>query len=122
MVVTAVVCSLALWPSYDSAVALGIQVVVSAGTLNGGALGVFLLRRRVERLLDATHALSHRDPLTGLFNRRYLIEQAPRIWRQARRDGTCVAAMVLDIDHSSSSTTPTATPPGTPSSAPSPRR
>jgi diguanylate cyclase (GGDEF)-like protein len=99
MVVTAVVCSLALWPSYDSAVALGIQVAVSAGTLNGGALGVFLLRRRVERLLDATHALSHRDPLTGLFNRRYLIEQAPRIWRQARRDGTRVAAMVLDIDH-----------------------
>jgi diguanylate cyclase (GGDEF)-like protein len=99
MAVTTVVCFLALWPSYDSPVAFGIQVVVSAGTLNGGALGVFLLRRRVERLLDATHALSHRDPLTGLFNRRYLIEQAPRIWRQARRDGTRVAAMVLDIDH-----------------------
>ena len=90
---------LALWPSYDSAVALGIQVVVSAGTLNGGALGVFLLRRRVQRLLDATQALSHLDPLTGLSNRRYLVEQAPRIWRQARRDGTRVAAMVLDIDH-----------------------
>jgi diguanylate cyclase (GGDEF)-like protein len=99
MVVTAVVCLLALWPSYDSAAALGIQVVVSAGTLNGGALGVFLLRRRVQRLLDATQALSHLDPLTGLANRRYLMEQAPRIWRQARRDGTRVAAMVLDIDH-----------------------
>jgi diguanylate cyclase (GGDEF)-like protein len=99
MAVTAVVCLLALWPSYDSAAALGIQVVVNAGTLNGGALGVFVLRRRVQRLLDATQALSHLDPLTGLFNRRYLIEQAPRIWRQARRDGTRVAAMVLDIDH-----------------------
>ena len=99
MVVTAVVCLLALWPSYDSVAALGIQVVVSAGTLNGGALGVFLLRRRVQRLLDATQALSHLDPLTGLANRRYLTEQAPRVWRQARRDGTRVAAMVLDIDH-----------------------
>ena len=99
MVVTAVVCLLALWPSYDSAAALGIQVAVSAGTLNGGALGVFLLRRRVQRLLDATQALSHLDPLTGLSNRRYLTEQAPRVWRQARRDGTRVAAMVLDIDH-----------------------
>jgi diguanylate cyclase (GGDEF)-like protein len=99
MGVTTLVCLLALWPSYDSAVSLGIQVAVSAGTLNGGALGVFLLRRRVQRLLDATQELSHRDPLTGLFNRRYLLEQAPRIWRQARRDGTRVAAMVLDIDH-----------------------
>ena len=99
MAVTTAVCLLALWPSYDSAAALGIQVVVNAGTLNGGALGVFLLRRRVQRLLDATQALSHLDPLTGLSNRRHLIEQAPRVWRQARRDGTRVAAMVLDIDH-----------------------
>jgi diguanylate cyclase (GGDEF)-like protein len=99
MVVTTAVCLLALWPSYESVAGLGIQVAVSAGTLNGGALGVFVLRRRVERLLDATAALSHPDPLTGLFNRRYLIEQAPRMWRQARRDGTRVAAMVLDIDH-----------------------
>jgi diguanylate cyclase (GGDEF)-like protein len=99
MVVTTVVCLIALSPSYDSAVGVGIQVGVSAATLNGGALGVFLLRRRVERLLGATQALSHLDPLTGLFNRRFLIEQAPRIWRQARRDGTRVAAMVLDIDH-----------------------
>ena len=67
--------------------------------LNAGALGVFVLRRRVQRLLVATQTLSRLDPLTGLFNRRYLVEQAPRMWRQARRDGTRVAAMVLDLDH-----------------------
>ncbi len=39
------------------------------------------------------------DPLTGLHNRRYLAEQATRVWRQARRDGTRVVAMVLDLDH-----------------------
>jgi diguanylate cyclase (GGDEF)-like protein len=99
MLVTAVVCLLALWPSYDSALALGIQVGVSAGTLNGGALGVYVLRRRVQRLLVATQTLSHLDPLTGLYNRRFLVEQAPRLWRQARRDGTRVAALVLDLDH-----------------------
>jgi diguanylate cyclase (GGDEF)-like protein len=99
MVVTTVVCLIALWPSYDSAAALGIQVWVSAGTLNAGALGIFLLRRRVQRLLIATQTLSQLDPLTGLYNRRFLVEQAPRMWRQARRDGTRVAAMVLDLDH-----------------------
>jgi diguanylate cyclase (GGDEF)-like protein len=99
MVVTVGVCLVALWPSYDSAVGLGIQVGVSAGTLNAGALGIYVLRRRVQRLLVATQTLSHLDPLTGLHNRRFLVEQAPRIWRQARRDGTRVAAMVLDLDH-----------------------
>ena len=99
MVVTVVVCLVALWPSYDSAMALGIQVGVSAGMLNAGSFGVFILRRRVQRLLVATQMLSNLDPLTGLYNRRYLVEQAPRLWRQARRDGTRVAAMVLDLDH-----------------------
>jgi diguanylate cyclase (GGDEF)-like protein len=99
MLATTVACAVALWPSYDNAVGLGVQVGVSAGMLNTGALGVFVLRRRVQRLLVATQTLTRLDPLTGLFNRRFLVEQAPRLWRQARRDGTRVAAMVLDLDN-----------------------
>jgi diguanylate cyclase (GGDEF)-like protein len=99
MVVTVVVCVLALSQSYGDTVGLGIQVSVSAGTLNAGALGVYILRRRVQKLLVATQTLSLLDPLTGLFNRRFLVDQASRVWRQARRDGTRVAAMVLDLDH-----------------------
>ena len=99
MVITAVVCLLALSRSFDNPVGLVIQVGVSAGTLNAGALGVFVLRRRVQKLLVATQTLSLLDPLTGLFNRRFLVGQASRVWRQARRDGTRVAAMVLDLDH-----------------------
>ncbi len=99
MVVTGAVCLAALWPSYDDTVGLAVQVGVSAGMLDAAALGVFMLRRRVQRLLVATEKLTRLDPLTGLFNRRYLVEQAPRIWRQARRDGTRVTAMVLDLDH-----------------------
>ena len=99
MVATTAACLVGLWPSYDNAVALGVQVGVSAGMLNAGALGVFVLRRRVQRLLVATETLTRLDPLTGLFNRRYLVEQAPRLWRQARRDGVRVTAMVLDLDH-----------------------
>ncbi|MDQ1661620.1 MAG: hypothetical protein QOJ68_1600 [Blastococcus sp.] len=99
MAVTVGVCVLALSPSFDNAVGLGIQVGVSAGTLNAGALGVYILRRRVQKLLVATQTLSLVDPLTGLFNRRFLVGQASRMWRQGRREGTRVAAMVLDLDH-----------------------
>ena len=99
MVATTAICLAALWPSYDNAVGLVVQAGVSACTLNAAALGVYLLRKRVQRLLVATETLSHQDSLTGLYNRRYLVEQAPRMWRQARREGVQLSAMVLDLDH-----------------------
>jgi diguanylate cyclase (GGDEF)-like protein len=99
MAVTVGACALASAPSFPDRAELAIQVLVSAGMLDATCFGVFVLRRRVQRLLEATQALSTTDPLTGLRNRRHLVEQAPRIWRQARRDGTRVAAMVLDLDH-----------------------
>ena len=93
-------CTVALWSSFDdNRPAMLIQVVVSSGVLGSASLGVYLLRRRIERLLLATEAASWVDPLTGLHNRRYLAEEATRVWRQARRDGTRVVAMVLDLDH-----------------------
>jgi diguanylate cyclase (GGDEF)-like protein len=88
-----------MWHSYPDGADLAIQTAVNAGMLNATALGVFVLRRRIQRLLASTQALSSTDPLTGLWNRRFLVQQAPRVWRQARRDGTRVTAMVLDLDH-----------------------
>ncbi|WNV77233.1 GGDEF domain-containing protein [Geodermatophilus sp. DSM 44513] len=99
MAATVLACLVAMWGSYDDPVALTVQVAVNSGVLNAASAGVYVLRRRVERLLEATRALSHQDPLTGLANRRRLVEQAPRVWRQARREGSQVVAMVLDLDH-----------------------
>jgi diguanylate cyclase (GGDEF)-like protein len=98
MLLVVVACGTALWHSFDNAV-LVVQVAVSAAVLDLTTLGIFVLRRRVQRLLAHTQALSSTDPLTGLANRRWLVEQAPRMWRQARRDGQRVAALVLDLDH-----------------------
>jgi GGDEF domain-containing protein len=99
MVLVVVACVSALSRSYPDTAALVVQVAVNSAVLDLVTLGVFLLRRRVQRLLTHTQALSSTDPLTGLANRRSLVEQAPRIWRQARRDGQRVAALVLDLDH-----------------------
>jgi diguanylate cyclase (GGDEF)-like protein len=92
-------CALALGRSYPDTASLAVQATVNAAVLNLVTAGVFVLRRRVQRLLVRTQALSSTDPLTGLANRRFLVEQAPRIWRQARRDSLGVAALVLDLDH-----------------------
>jgi diguanylate cyclase (GGDEF)-like protein/PAS domain S-box-containing protein len=53
-------------------------------------------RKRVE---EALRELSVRDPLTGLFNRRYLEETLNReLWRAARSQRT-VGVIMIDIDH-----------------------
>ncbi|HKU45032.1 MAG TPA: GGDEF domain-containing protein [Polyangiales bacterium] len=47
----------------------------------------------------ASDALTVRDPLTGIYNRRYLQE---RLWSEAaysRRHATALAVIMLDIDH-----------------------
>jgi diguanylate cyclase (GGDEF)-like protein len=40
-----------------------------------------------------------RDPLTGLHNRRYLFEVAPGLLERARRQGSLLAVVLLDLDH-----------------------
>ncbi len=40
-----------------------------------------------------------RDPLTGLYNRGYFLEQAPVLERQAAGKGLGLAVLMLDVDH-----------------------
>ncbi|MBO8144518.1 MAG: diguanylate cyclase [Thermodesulfobacterium sp.] len=39
-----------------------------------------------------------RDPLTGLRNRRYFFEEAPKLWKNAQRSKSNLACIVIDID------------------------
>jgi diguanylate cyclase (GGDEF)-like protein len=51
------------------------------------------------KLRDALRIQSVRDPLTGLFNRRYMEESLEREVRRAARSGRPLGAILLDIDH-----------------------
>ena len=51
------------------------------------------------RLREALRAQSIRDPLTGLFNRRYMEESLERELRRAERNNKPVAAIMIDLDH-----------------------
>lgn len=53
----------------------------------------------VEELHRRLQEQAVRDPLTGLFNRRYLDETLPREIAVAARGGTPLALAVLDLDH-----------------------
>jgi diguanylate cyclase (GGDEF)-like protein len=77
------------------------------------SLRVVSLQHKVNSDRDEIHrvhaelAVAHRrleqdaltDVLTGLPNRRYLIDRLAHDWAAARRGGTPLACMVVDIDH-----------------------
>jgi len=81
---------------YLSAVGIGHlpKLAVAAAAADQLALALANLRLR-QTLRD----LSVRDPLTGLFNRRYLSESLAREIARARRRGKSVAVMAFDLDH-----------------------
>ncbi len=57
---------------------------------------------RTEALSDVAQRLEqdvNRDPLTGLFNRRFMWEWLEHQQRQAQRHNYPIAAMMLDVDH-----------------------
>ncbi len=51
------------------------------------------------RLQQSLRQQSIRDPVTGLFNRRYLEASLPRELARAERRGTGLALLMLDLDH-----------------------
>jgi diguanylate cyclase (GGDEF)-like protein len=99
MVLVVAACAGALAHSYPDTAAWIAQVTVNSVVLNMVTLVVFLLRRRIQRLLDDTEALSSTDPLTGLANRRSLAEFLDAAWDRAMREHTSIGAVMIDIDH-----------------------
>src|SRR5260221_3479831 len=72
------------------------------GVLGAGILAsivLFFLTVALVAAWNRAHHLSMRDPLTGLYNRRYLEETMGRELPRARRMGESVGVIVLDIDH-----------------------
>jgi diguanylate cyclase (GGDEF)-like protein len=64
------------------------------------------LNQRLQQQIEQTRQLqlelreqALRDPLTGLYNRRYLFEVAPRMLDLARRQGSWLCLVLVDIDH-----------------------
>lgn len=51
------------------------------------------------KLRESLSEQALRDPLTGVYNRRYLAETLPREIRRARRDRARLSVAMLDVDH-----------------------
>ncbi len=51
------------------------------------------------KLRDSLRSQAIRDPLTGLFNRRYMEESLERELKRAQRKGVSIGIVMMDIDH-----------------------
>ena len=71
----------------------GSQALVEAAAEHAG------LRLAHIRLSNHLHDQAMRDGLTGLFNRRYMEETLLRETRNAKRNHSAIAIIMLDIDH-----------------------
>ncbi len=85
-------------PGFDAALREARPWALAAvGLLSSVVL--FVLTVLLVAAWNRAHELSMRDPLTGLYNRRYLEETMGRELPRARRLGQSVGVIVLDIDH-----------------------
>ncbi|MGH8176265.1 MAG: diguanylate cyclase [Steroidobacter sp.] len=60
---------------------------------------IVTLERSLRAANDENRRLSITDPLTGAYNRRYLMEQLPREIERAARYGRELGAVMCDVDH-----------------------
>ena len=78
--------------SWNAQMMMGFLVV--AGLFNLSFFGLVVMR-----LVRRLHALTHRDPLTGLHNRRALETELQREWHKRKRSGRDMAVLAIDLDH-----------------------
>ncbi len=84
--------SLVLWRRYALTELLSRQVHAQGRVLE-------TQNAELERQKVVLERLSQHDPLTGLLNRRAFEVQADKVVSRSRREGTALAAIMLDLDH-----------------------
>ena len=65
-----------------------------------GAMGTLRhdLERENERLIGSLLELATTDPLTGLYNRRYMFEELEKAISRSNRSGQCFSVILFDLD------------------------
>jgi len=91
-----------LWSLNDSLLIL--LAFVSTVVVTGLVLSAVSVERRramdeLARALSGMQEQAITDPLTGLYNRRYLWEFLRREWSRVKRKGGSLAVIMIDLDH-----------------------
>ena len=88
---------LAPWLPFSLSITLALLILITL--LGGASYHTLRAARQMKRLQDELKTLAHTDFLTGLYNRRYFMEQAERELLRAQRYTTPTAILMCDLDH-----------------------
>jgi diguanylate cyclase (GGDEF)-like protein len=84
--------------SFGAALVVGIAIVVFVGISLSTASELESLDEERHRLEERLKDLVDRDPLTGVYNRRRLVDEVNRQLSLARRRGSPLAVLAIDLD------------------------
>ncbi len=87
------------WPSSPAAALAPVPLTEAKRRLAAAVGEQVALGLANVKLREVLRSQSIRDPLTGLFNRRYMEETLEREVRRAQRAGRPMAVLMLDLDH-----------------------
>jgi len=93
------------WSGRYSPGTWGMQVAVVSSLIAELALLTAIMVSTVQHVRTQMHAnrhlqmLAHTDSLTGLYNRRHLDTEIEQACHRARRHGTWLSVLMIDIDH-----------------------
>lgn len=74
--------------------------VITTGSLLGLLYTAFrLLKKRLDMARETLNAIAHLDPLTGISNRRHLLEHFEEELARTNRSGRQTACLMIDVDH-----------------------
>jgi len=75
------------------------QLAAKDKELDEKNLELEVLRNELAEKNEMLEAVSARDGLTGLFNRRYFDDNLAKEWKQAVRSESSLALLIIDVDH-----------------------
>jgi diguanylate cyclase (GGDEF)-like protein len=99
LVVASAICVLVTVLMPLPAAARALAGLASAGALVAGTIVLRRSRRSLLARLAELRRASITDPLTGVLNRRGLVEQWPELRSAALRDGGVLGIAAIDLDH-----------------------
>jgi len=71
---------------------------VTADPVSGVYENILILVHHLQQRAEQIRGMAITDTFTGLYNRRYLDEVAPREMARVRRNGSCIGVLVADLD------------------------
>ncbi|MDC7221155.1 MAG: GGDEF domain-containing protein [Spirochaetales bacterium] len=76
-----------------------LSLIIMLSSILGMLYLLYLFTSDMRKVHDSLKQISLKDPLTGLYNRRYINERIEQLFNESRRYGLALSVIMVDIDN-----------------------